>query len=296
MRRFRRLLLVLLAASAAAGTPASATVLPPQAQCVPGPALGAACTPEGAVQAEAPHVRTLTGSSIVIDAAGIRLIGDFEGYEQCAYWDPYGRVWTVGFGQTHLPNGKPVYSGFCFVDRAAAEANLKDSIESEYQWAVRALDVNLCHTQIDGLDSFAYNLGAGIFVGELRVALQHREWGIAASIMREYDHAGGVVLPGLVTRRDTEAALVEQSSCPTAAQTRVAREKQLHTDEAALVALRHRIVVLRVVLLDHGCDRLRGEHKPVGATCTRWFTEGSEDHLKGVKLDGQVATLKHELA
>lgn len=296
MRRLRRLLLALLGTFAVAGTPAFAGVLPPQAQCIPAPALGAACTPEGAIQAPPPKVRTLTGSSITIDAAGLRLIGSFEGYERCAYWDPNGHVWTVGFGQTHLPNGHPVYDGFCFADRSAAEANLKDSIESEYQWAVRALDVNLCQTQIDGLDSFDYNLGAGIFVGELRSALQHREWSRAATIMRQYDHAGGVVLPGLVTRRDAEAVLVEESSCPSPAQVHTERVERLRADEAELVKLRHRIAVLRGVLLSRGCDRLRDERRPVGPTCERWFREGHEDHVRGVALDGQVAVLKRELA
>ncbi len=118
-------------------------------------------TPEGAKPAKPPLIGLTPGVALMhIDATGLRLIESFEGYDRCAYWDPYGHVWTAGFGQT-----QGIFSGFCFADRAAAEANLTLSVEETYEPSIRALSVSFNQHQWDALCSFAYNLGAGIFIG-----------------------------------------------------------------------------------------------------------------------------------
>lgn len=170
-----------------------------------------------------------------IDAAGLHLIEGFEGYSRCAYWDPFGRVYTVGFGQTNL-FGRSVPSGFCFANRGAAEANLRYSVESEYEWALRPLNVTTEH-EWDALCSFAYNLGAGIFTGSLREHLQRHELRAAGDEMLGYDHAGGQVLEGLRIRREAEVRVMLEPERPSACQRHPTICRDLKARRAELAAI-----------------------------------------------------------
>jgi lysozyme len=222
-------------------------------------------TPEGAKpQAPPVSLRPTVKRELTIDTAGLHLIEGFEGYSRCAYWDPYGRVYTAGFGQT-----KGVYAGFCFANRAAAEQNLKRSVQVEYEWAVHAIGYPFNQHEIDALDSFVYNLGSGIFVGPLRSDLQHGRVYAASRIMLTYDHAGGVVLAGLKTRREVEVRLL------------LTPEPKPKPSRAALLRERE---ALRADLTRHRCRVApyhgRGRYH---AICHRWLSEGKVvDHqLKG---------------
>lgn len=138
-----------------------------------------------------------------ISDAGVRFIAGFEGFSSTPYWDSYGRVWTRGFGETEgISQHSPPIS------RQAGERRLRSLIEQRYEWAVNGLGVPLTQNAYDALCSFAWNLGAGIFKGNLRSALTKREWKRAGSLMLQYDHAGGVRLAGLTRRRRAEVDLM----------------------------------------------------------------------------------------
>lgn len=137
-----------------------------------------------------------------VSSRGLALIEGFEGFSSAPYWDSYGRVWTRGFGET-----EGIHQGSNDISRAEGTANLKSRLERFYEPSIRALGVDFDQNQWDALCSFAWNLGAGIFTGSLRSALQGREWARAAGMMRGYDHAGGVVLAGLQRRREEEMRL-----------------------------------------------------------------------------------------
>ena len=147
---------------------------------------------------------TLTNSQIVTPAV-LGLLEQEEGYDRCAYWDPFGGVYTVGFGQTHIRGGS-VPSGFCFSSYMAAVYNLKYAVEHEgYLNAVVAVVGRYQPPGVyTGEISFAYNLGAGIYQGQLRTDLQRHNYRAACAIQRQYDHAGGVVLADLARRRVRE--------------------------------------------------------------------------------------------
>jgi lysozyme len=254
----KRLIFVALCALLLAGCgskPVLGGGIPPTSIRVP---PESARTPEGVKSATPPITFTATPGEKHIDAAGLHLIESFEGYSRCAYWDPFGRVWTVGFGQTH-----GAYSGFCFASRAAAEANLKDSVEREYEWAIRALDVNFTQNQWDALCSFTYNLGAGIYQGtSLGSDLRSRNFFAATQQMLQYDHAGGVVLQGLKTRREDEVRLFDKG------------EPKPKPSRRSLTAKRE---VLRHLEHEHHCllaPKYGGGrwHKP----CTVWRKQGNE--------------------
>jgi GH24 family phage-related lysozyme (muramidase) len=137
-----------------------------------------------------------------VSDAGLRLIEQFEGFSSRPYWDPYGRVWTRGYGETEGITGRSPAIG-----QQQAQQHLRQLIEQRYEWALRDLHAELNQNQWDALCSFAWNLGAGIFTGGLRAALQGHRWVEAAVAMQAYDHAGGQVLEGLKRRRQLEAQL-----------------------------------------------------------------------------------------
>lgn len=136
-----------------------------------------------------------------ISSHGLALIESFEGYSYNAYWDSYGRVWTVGYGET-----QGVGSGSTMT-RAQAQADLERRVASEYEPAIKNLGVPLNQNQFDALCSFVWNLGPGSMSWDVGRYLRAHEYQRAADAMLEYDRAGGVVLAGLVRRRQAERAL-----------------------------------------------------------------------------------------
>jgi len=141
-----------------------------------------------------------------ISQAGLTLIEGFEGFSSRSYWDPYGRVWTRGYGETEgIGPGSPLIS------RAEGQARLKHLVETRYEPAIRALNVELNQNQWDALCSFVWNLGPGILDGTLGSLLKARKFGEFAAAMLAYDHARGQVLAGLARRRREESALFSKA-------------------------------------------------------------------------------------
>jgi lysozyme len=200
---------------------------------------------------------------LVVSTEAVGLVAGFEGFVSCPYQDVTG-VWTRGFGQTH-----DVGPGSPCISLRAAEAELRGSLETEYLWAIRALGYPFNQHEVTGLLSFAYNLGAGIFTGQLRADLEHGQIYAATRIMLQYDHAGGVVLPGLQARRAEEARVM------------LTPEPKPRPSRAALL---NRRATLRRDLSAHRCRVApyhgRGRYH---AICATWLREGAEvnHELKG---------------
>lgn len=137
-----------------------------------------------------------------ISKQGLALIETFEGFSSRPYWDPLGRVWTRGYGETEgiTADSRPI-------SRAQAQTRLRQLVQERYEPSIRNLHVELNQNQWDALCSFVWNLGPGILTGTLRTALKDRRWGDAAQQMLAYDHAGGQLVPGLQRRRQTECQL-----------------------------------------------------------------------------------------
>lgn len=252
------------------------TVKAPNGECVPiripsGAAkdeLGSGVAPEGAVMEEAvtPQFALPFGAKH-IDRVGLLLIEKFEGFSLCQYWDPFGHIFTRGFGETAA-------GGFsrCLRSRAEGEANLKGLIESKYEFALRNLHVSLNQHQWDALCSFVWNLGTGIFNGsQIGRDLKAHRWNAAANDMLVYVHAGNIVnivLAGLVTRRHDErhVFLLPVPRPKTPQQVHAERVKLLHKEQAYFVSLTK-------VLARHNCD-VHKFHHPLNASrgeCVAWI-------------------------
>lgn len=136
---------------------------------------------------------------------GVELIKHFEGFRSSAYICPAG-VWTVGYGTTRI-NGRPVNASDR-VSEAQAEDFLRYDL-SQFEAAVnRLVTVPLSHNQFAALVSFVYNCGAGAFAGSTLLRLLNAgDYQGAADQFGRWNQGGGVILAGLVRRRQEERAL-----------------------------------------------------------------------------------------
>ena len=143
-----------------------------------------------------------------VSNVGINLIKEFEGCYLKAYKCPVG-VWTIGIGHTGLVDGKKIHDGMTITQKQA-EGLLSEYLEKRYEPAVRALG-ELNQNQYDALVSFCYNLGPGIFKGNLLTAIKAKNWTSVADQILLYDKArvNGVLQPlkGLTRRRKAEREL-----------------------------------------------------------------------------------------
>lgn len=147
------------------------------------------------------------------------LIAHCEGVKVNAYWDPHGRVWTIGFGNTVRPDGKPVRKG----DRIKSEEELMQyftaHIEGKmYEDMCAYLNMDsMSNAEIVAMGSFLYNCGSGILrkkdgsPSEITIAANN--WFTTHSdqakqtlknLMDKKVISGGRILPQLQKRRDLE--------------------------------------------------------------------------------------------
>ena len=145
-----------------------------------------------------------------INAAGLRLIKSFEGFEPKWYRDPVG-IWTIGFGHTDAA-GAPKHAtskGLVLSDEAATEILANDL--GQYAAAVeKAVKVPLNDNQFAALVSFTYNVGAGALAKSTLVKkLNAGNYGAVRPELAKWNKAGGKVMKGLTRRRAAEADLFE---------------------------------------------------------------------------------------
>ena len=149
---------------------------------------------------------------IEVPQAAIDLAKRFEGFCRVPKSDPnraYPYVCPAGFltiGYGHLCDAKhpPIImeEGEAYLAADMAEA----------------LKATLCccpvlATEPEGrlaaIVDFTFNLGAGrLQASTLRRRVNQRDWSGAARELRRWIYGGGKILPGLVTRRDAETALL----------------------------------------------------------------------------------------
>lgn len=142
-----------------------------------------------------------------INAKGVELIKSFEGLKLVAYLCP-ANVPTIGFGTIRYPNGNKVKIGdTCTL--AEAESYLRNDL-IQFESSVDALCVDsLNANQFSALVSFCYNLGAGNLKSSTLLKKVNRNPNdkTIAQEFKKWNKGGGVVLNGLIKRRDAESNL-----------------------------------------------------------------------------------------
>ncbi len=150
----------------------------------------------------------------MVPQAAVMLAKRFEGFHRVPRNDP-GRAypyvcpagyWTIGWGHLCDQNHPPV-------TEAEAEAYLAADLMTALTATLRYCPV--LATEPDGrlaaIVDFTFNLGAGrLQTATLRRRINQVDWPGAAVELRKWVHAGGLVLSGLVARRETEIAQFDQ--------------------------------------------------------------------------------------
>lgn len=132
---------------------------------------------------------------------GIDLIKESEGCKLRAYYCPAG-VLTIGYGHT----GRGVQSGMTISQEQADDFLRHDLATCES--FINAACLSLMQGEYDALVSFAFNLGiASLERSTLWRKVKAGDMAGAAAEFPLWVHGDGKVLPGLVTRRNAEAAL-----------------------------------------------------------------------------------------
>lgn len=144
---------------------------------------------------------------------GLQLIMDFEGLPKKnpldAYWDAYGKVWTIGYGATHYLDGSPVKQGDKLKSKEEAVELLKMMVKQYEDDVYKVVQCPINFYQHDALTSFAYNCGVGSLKRSTLLKKVNKD-STDPTIRNEFmkwNKAGGQVLPGLTRRRTAEADL-----------------------------------------------------------------------------------------
>jgi lysozyme len=134
----------------------------------------------------------------------MKLIKESEGCSLTAYRCP-AHVLTIGFGQT-----KGVTEGMVWTQQQADDDLLVTAMDVIAQ-ALKASPVlvNATMQRQAAIADFLYNLGIGNYnKSTLKLRVGQSNWISAATEIKKWNKAGGVVLKGLTIRRKKEAELL----------------------------------------------------------------------------------------
>ena len=139
--------------------------------------------------------------------AGFRLIALAEGYSPTPYICAAG-VCTIGKGTTLDADFKPVTMDHQQIDIAAANKLFYRDVKIFANGVRRDVKVPLNDNQFSALVSLAYNIGQGNFrASTLLRKLNRGDYEGCAANFWQWRRANGVILSGLVKRRELERKL-----------------------------------------------------------------------------------------
>lgn len=137
-----------------------------------------------------------------INAAGLSLIKQFEGFSKTPYRCPAG-IWTIGYGHT---GGVHEYT--TAITKEEAEALLARDVRAAETEVSTLVTVPLHENQFSALTSFLFNVGrANVAASTLLVRVNAGEMQLAANEFLRWIYASGVPLTGLKNRRMAERQL-----------------------------------------------------------------------------------------
>lgn len=160
---------------------------------------------QGGSDMDAPIIR--------VPPQAIELAKRFEGFHHVPKNDPLRRAHTyicpagyhtIGYGHLCKPDHPPV-------TQEVAEAYLAQDLIKALNATLRYCPVLAAEseTRLAAIVDFTFNLGAGrLQTSTLRRRINQRDWPAARQELRRWVYGGGKVLPGLVTRREAEVALL----------------------------------------------------------------------------------------
>lgn len=149
-----------------------------------------------------------------ISSAGLSLLQEFEGCKLVPYNDPTGNA-TVGYG--HLLHRGPLDGTEDTLTTAQDLSLLSQDVHTKAEVFVDQIKCPLNQNQYDALVCFCYNVGSGNLERVVsETGLNQGNYSAVPPKILLYDKAKNqsgvwVTLPGLVARRQKEAALFQES-------------------------------------------------------------------------------------
>lgn len=141
-------------------------------------------------------------ANLTYNNAGIALTQQFEGLKLSSYQDQVG-VWTIGYGHT----GSTVHGGQT-ISQTQADQLLRSDVAGAVTCVNNAVTAKINQNQFDALVDFVFNLGChALLTSTLLRYVNSGQFAAAATQFQLWDHAGGVIVPGLLQRRQAEATL-----------------------------------------------------------------------------------------
>ena len=134
----------------------------------------------------------------------------FEGLRLKPYICPAGYP-TIGYGTVWKPDGTKVTMEHPPITKETAEAWLLHELRHNYLAGVVKASPGLLASPkaLGAMTDFAYNLGVARYRSStLRRRVDVQDWEAAKEELMKWVRGGGKVLPGLVRRRQAEAALL----------------------------------------------------------------------------------------
>lgn len=134
----------------------------------------------------------------------------FEGLSLEPYFCPAGKA-TIGYGSTRYADGRAVTLKDPPITAAQANDLLLLTLRRDCLAGVLKVSPRLADKPraLAAIMDFAYNLGVAKYEGStLRKRIDAGDWPGARAELGKWVRGGGQVLPGLVTRRNAEAALL----------------------------------------------------------------------------------------
>lgn len=133
----------------------------------------------------------------------------FEGFRAAPYLCPAG-VATIGYGTTRYPDGRSVGLRDTPITRERADVLLMHDLRAAFLPAVLRLCPGIDTAgRLAAVLDWTYNLGPGnLAASTLRRRIAAGRWDDVPTELRRWNRGGGRVLPGLVRRREAEAALL----------------------------------------------------------------------------------------
>ena len=134
--------------------------------------------------------------------AGLALTRKFEGLNLNSYQDQVG-VWTIGYGHT----GPTIHGGIT-ITQDQADQLLQSDVASSVACVNRAITTAINQNQFDALVDFVFNLGCGALLSSTLLRdINAGNFATAAQQFLLWDHARGIVIQGLLRRRQAESDL-----------------------------------------------------------------------------------------
>lgn len=147
----------------------------------------------------------ISNMTMTTSERGLNLIKTHEGLRLNVYNDVAGFP-TIGYGHL-MKKGET----FTTITESFASMLLRQDLATAEAIVKKYVGTPINQNQFDSLVSMAYNMGSAPFKNadgsktQLMKAIDAGDWALAAQKMKLFNRAGGVVVAGLVSRRNDEA-------------------------------------------------------------------------------------------